>query len=272
LKDYGVKKYVKLPAGESFKYEVFVTELRTQELLNKIKEELSIHAGKGASEGYITVNPTNLVAPVVVEKGKEVELDELIMKGAKKFIKLDRNYILFIVCSTIAACIGFQMDNMIILIGAMIINPLMSPIMAASYGMSKTNRTLIGKGLKSELLGISLIILVSLVMSLLPNNNLGFEKTLASADFFLILLLSIAIGLVAANSFITGSFEALTGVAVGISLLPPLTNFVMLVAQDLPVFAINSLFSFTFNILGMHLSALVWFLIIRKLENKKNNR
>lgn len=264
LKDLGASRYIRLKDSGYYKYEVIVTDLQTRQFLDAIKEQLAIKPGNPLEEGYVTVHDTNLVAPMTVEKGKTMELEELIKKGAKRFIKFDRNYLLFTICSAMIACLGFQLDNLIVLIGAMLISPLMAPIMSVSYGLSRQNNALIKKGLKTELIGISLILVVSLAMSFLPNADYSLELLLADTNLFLILLLAVITGLVAANSFVTGGLEMLTGVAVSISLLPPLTNFVLLVLGGAFAQSINSLFTFMFNLLGMHLSALVFFHYINK--------
>lgn len=264
LKAEGLNKFIRMVAGRYYKYEVFITELKTQEALDKIKQELKIHAGKSVSEGYVTVHTTNIVAPYIQEKGKELELEALIMKDAKRFIKLDRNYLLFTILGAIIAAIGFQLDNMIIIIGSMLITPLMSPVMAVSYGLLRSNKTLILKGLKSELTGIALIMVTALLLSPVPN-VIGLESTLTTLNPLLITLLSIVIGAVAAVSFITGSQETLTGVAVSISLIPPLVNSMLLLPLGRLELTGASLITFAQNILGMHLSALITFyLLIRK--------
>jgi len=272
IKVQGIKRYVNLRDGDFHKFELIITELRTQELLTLLKSELDIRPSKPLSDGYITVHSTNLVAPVVAEKGKVLELDELILKDAKRFVKLDKNFLLFTVASAMIACLGFQLDNLVVLIGSMLISPLMAPIMSVSYGMARANKVLVWKGLKNELVGLSLILFTSLLMGLLPNSSLVLENSLAVTNLFLVLLLAVVIGVVAANSFISGKFEALTGVAVGISLLPPVTNFVLLVMAGGFINAVNSLFSFVFNVLGMHLSALVTFLVVLRLKKKNGKR
>ncbi len=273
LREQGIKRFIKLKEKDYYKFEIIITELKTQELLSLIKKELNLKPGISTGEGYLTVHHTDLIAPVISEKGKVRELKELTMIDAKKFVKLDRNYFILSLCAGMIASIGLQLDNIVVLIGSMLISPLMAPVMAVSYGMSKSNKSLILNGLKSELLGISLIVLVSLLMSFLPNPSLELEETLAKGNLFLILLLAVVIGVVAANSFITGSYNTLIGVAVGISLLPPLTNFVLLIMKNSFIYALDSLFSFLFNIFGMHLSALATFLVINYLDqkNKKIN-
>ena len=272
LKSKKITKYVKLLSGDTYKFEVIATELQTQELVEVIKDKLKI--SKPTEPGMISVADENVVAPVIAEKGKTVELESIIMEGAKKFTKLDRNYILFTICATLTACIGFLADSIVILIGAMLINPLMAPIMAVSYGLSKTKRVLIWKGLKNELVGVGLIVVFSLLMSLIYNVSYDLEVFFASSNLFFSLFIAMILGVVAGNSFITGKLETLVGVAVSISLLPPITNAILLLVGGHWMFAVNALFAFTFNILGMHLSALVFFLVMERFGNgkkKKNN-
>ncbi len=266
LKKNNIKKYINLTAGKKFhKYEIIVTELKTQETIDDLKEGLDIHAGIKTSEGYITLHHTNIIAPHIVEKGKDKELKELTSVEAKKFIKFDREFILFTVCSTILACIGFQINSLALLIGAMIINPLMSPVMAVSYGFSRNNKSLTKKGLRTELLGILLILFVSLIVGFLPNPDFSLETDFAETNLYLGLLSGLTVGVVAASSFITGEHERLTGVAVSIALLPPLTNFILLLINN-KMFAFNSLYLFILSILGMHLSSFIFFLIMKSEE------
>jgi uncharacterized hydrophobic protein (TIGR00341 family) len=268
LKKLGIDKFIKLPAGRLNKYEVFVTDLITQKTVNTLKKTIKIGSGKSAEEGYLSVNPTRIIAPTIVEKGKDLELEEVTKIGAKKFVQIDRDYLLFTVCSAILACIGFIINNTFALLGAMLISPLMASIMSVSYGLSIKDNKLVINGLKTETIGVIIIVLIALLMNLFPNPDLSMELSSAESNLLFIFLISIIVGVVAANSFITGRFEALTGVAVGISLLPPLINFIILIFKD-QANAFNSLLLFVSSIIGMHLSAFLYFAYMNRKNNNK---
>lgn len=266
LKDLSESKYIKLVAGSYHKFEVFVTELRTQDLVKELKEELDIRTGKSTKEGYLTVHSTNIVAPTISEKGKERELEELTRIDAKKFVRLDDDYLLFTVCAAIIATFGFMIDNVFVLIGAMLLSPLMYPIMAVSYGWARSQGKLVRAGLKAELVGVSLSVIASLVTSLFlllfPNPNLELEFSFALTSPFLTFMIALMLGLIAANSFYRGQFESLTGVAVSISLLPPLVNFVILFLAGESA-SLQSLLLFVLSVVGIHASSYVLFRVMR---------
>lgn len=270
VKKLGVSKVFRTSNRKNYKYELIITELQANELMNSITEELNIRIGKPVEGGYLTVKTIEVVEPYVYDKGTSVELEQLILTNAKRFIKLDNNYITFILCAAIIACIGFILDSVAVIIGAMIIGPLMNPLMSVSYGIAKSNNKLVKKGLNNEIIGITIIILVSLLMSLLPNPSLTFEQSMINYNLIIYFLLSFIIGIVAANSFLTGDFEEQIGVAVCISLIPPLTNSAILLMNNSINSAFNSVLIFITSLIGMHLGAVISFLIKSYKELKKS--
>lgn len=262
LKKEELNKYSRTPADGQYRFELIVTPLKSEKLIEKIRTELEIHAGKPSKDGYITVSQVDFVAPYAPEKSPSVALEASLLKDARDFIRLDRNYLIFILSSAIIACIGFQTDSLAVVIGAMVIGPLMNPIMAVSFGWSIGNDALVRKGLRNEILGIGLILLASLLMGIFPNPSLGLELSFAGASMILGLLLAMVVGLVAATSFLTGGFEAQTGVAISVALIPPLTNFALLLIGNQVLMATRSLIIFLLSIAGMHLSSFAAFRLI----------
>lgn len=257
LKKNDISKFFRVLGKSNYKYEFIVTDLKTQDLLEELKVSLN-------GSGFITVNPTNLIYPCVEEKGAKKNLEELILKGAKNFIKIDKNFILFTLCASIIACLGFQINSLPVLISAMIICPLMSPIMASSYAIVSKNAQILIKGFRAESIGILLIIIFSLTMSLFPNSSLSLELSFASADLFHSFFIALIIGVVSANAFLSGKLESLTGAAVGISLLPPITNAILLFASGELYYSINSILIFSLNLLGIHWGSIGLFWAFRK--------
>lgn len=257
LKKNDISKYFRVDGRTNYKFEFILTDLKTPKILEKLKKMLN-------GDGFITVNPTNLIYPNINEKCSERNLEELIIKGVKNFTKIDKNYILFTVCAAMIACFGFQIDNIIVLISAMIICPLMSPIMASSYALSISKKKLIFKALNVEIIGIALILIISILMSLFPNPSIEFEKNLANTNLIYSFMISLIIGVISANSFLTGKHENLTGAAVGISLLPPITNSALLFSSGNIALALSSMTLFIINIVGMHLSSISFFFISKE--------
>ncbi|MDD2678526.1 MAG: TIGR00341 family protein [Candidatus Nanoarchaeia archaeon] len=252
LKNEDIKKIFRIVGKNNVKYEFLITENKTSEIIEKLKKLMN-------GFGFINMDSTNLIYPNITGESKKKDVEELILKGAKNFTVFDKNYVLFTVCAAIIACIGFQVDSIIALVSAMIICPLMAPIMASSYALANSIKKLIIRGFRVEIAGIALIIIASMMMSLFPNPSLVLEKSVASINLIYSFLIAVVVGIVSANAFITGKYEALTGAAVGISLLPPITNAVILFASAQMPYAIASMLSFVANLAGMHLSSAIFF-------------
>lgn len=262
LKKEDIERFEKFKERKKRVFEIIVTELQSKRIVKQLKEKLDIHIGVPVEEGYISVEPINLIAPLVPDKGVEVELEELILTDAKHFVNLSRKYVVFIAGAAIIACTGLIFNKISILIGAMVIGPLMNPLMAASYGLAKKNWTIIKKALLTEFVGIALIILLSTLMGFLPNPDLYFEKNLVNQDLVLELIIPLVLGVVAATSFMTGKFEMQAGVAISISLIPPITNAVILFMNGEHYFAMRSLYVFIEDLAGMHLSSFLTFVTL----------
>lgn len=269
LKKESVKKYFVDKAKANDKYTVIATELQSKDLVNKIRNRLGIHAGKSSAEGYIAVSDTQVVAPYVYGKELLVELEHLILTDIKEFVRGDRNFILYIIAAAVIASFGFLLENIPLIIGAMIIGPIMPSVMAVAYGAADWNKTILLKGLKTELLGITLILVFSLGVSLLfsnPDLSLEIQLASASSNLGVVLLISLMLGLIAAASFLTGKFEIQSGIAISITLIPPLANFTTLLVNNELSYALSALLSFIVNIIGMKIAAFSTFLYFMRKE------
>ena len=76
--------------------------------------------------------------------------------------RLDSNFILLVIFSTIVAAIGLIEDNVAVVIGAMVIAPLLGPNIAFAFGASLGDKVLIAKSLKTNFIGLSLALVISL--------------------------------------------------------------------------------------------------------------
>jgi len=147
---------------------------------------------------------------------------ELIYEEVEKGARLDRNFLLLVLLSTIVAAIGLIEDNIAVVIGAMVIAPLLGPNLALSLGTALGDAGLMRKSARTLLTGIVLAVAVSAVFGLLwpsaPASHELMSRTDASLDS---ILLALASGAAAALSLTTGLSGVLVGVMVAVALLPP---------------------------------------------------
>ena len=163
---------------------------------------------------------------------------------------------------TLAAAIatfGLYADSVATVIGAMIVAPLMLPIMGLAFGISVGDRDAIIRSLLVSLGGIATAILVGYLISFMMPNS--FDPTSNSqimartAPRLVDLMAALATGL--AGAFAIGRkdvSDTLPGVAIAISLVPPLANVGILLGANRPDLAKGSMLLFVTNDLAILLT------------------
>lgn len=167
------------------------------------------------------------------------------------------DYLVMMVLSSGLASLGLLEDSTAVVIGAMLVAPLMGPLIGAGLALAQGNLILYRKSIGVALLGILVGFAVSVIVGFL---NPGFESTLevearGSPD---ILDLGVAIlsGFVAAYALgRTGLANTLAGVAIAAALVPPLCVVGIGLTNDQPVVAVNSAILLLTNLVAIILSA-----------------
>ena len=148
------------------------------------------------------------------------ELFQSIQKAATPSV----GYYLLLVCSSGLATLGLIADSVAVIIGAMIIAPLMNPIVALSYALARANRELTLRSAFSIVSGIFAVILVSTTITLIVDYHfLGDEILSRTNPSLLDLGIAIFAGIAGAISWSRKRIaNALPGVAIAVALVPPL--------------------------------------------------
>lgn len=191
------------------------------------------------------------------------------------------NFFMLLGLATVIATYGLIGSSTATIIGAMIVAPLMGPIMAttAAVVLGSTQRAL--RALALTLAGIVFVILFSLLLSMLvPDITVSFAENaeLASRINPGLLALLTALGSGAAGAFITSRAEiadSIGGVAIAISLVPPLCVVGIGLEQGNPDAAIGALVLFLTNYLAILLAGGITFWLLgvwRSAPNREQKR
>lgn len=155
-------------------------------------------------------------------KDLESTARESLYEEVKKGARLDSNFFLLVVLSTVVAGIGLIENNIAVVIGAMVIAPLLGPNLALSLGTALGDNDLMRKSMKSLALGIFLAIAMSAIFGLLWPAALDSHELMSRTDASLdSIVLALASGAAATLSLTTGLSGVLVGVMVAVALLPP---------------------------------------------------
>ncbi|MCY4061613.1 MAG: TIGR00341 family protein [Chloroflexi bacterium] len=175
----------------------------------------------------------------------QVEQNELIW-SAEKSASANLDYIVMIVLSAALATLGLLTNSVAVIIGAMLVAPLMSPISSFSTGMATGILHLTRRASVTLFTGVTLALLISIVMGVLLPIDTPTEEMLARGSPNLLdAAIALVSGWVAAYATARrGIPAALAGVAIAAALMPPISTIGLGIAlQDIDLaFGANLLF------------------------------
>ncbi|MDE2749266.1 MAG: TIGR00341 family protein [Chloroflexota bacterium] len=154
-----------------------------------------------------------------------VEQNELIW-SAEKSAGANLDYIVMIVLSAALATLGLLTNSVAVIIGAMLVAPLMSPISGFSTGMATGILRLTRRASLTLFSGVTLALLISIVMGvLLPIDSPTDEMLARGSPNLLDAAIALVSGWVAAYATARkGIPAALAGVAIAAALMPPIST------------------------------------------------
>ena len=137
--------------------------------------------------------------------------------------KLDRDFLIFVVLSTIVAAIGLHSNSVAGVIGAMVIAPLLGPILGFSLGIAALgDRKLLFGAAQTLAVGVALALVCAILISFVIPVDFTSRELMSRAEVRLDgMALAIAAGAAAALSLTRGANATLVGVMVAAALLPP---------------------------------------------------
>ncbi|MFW1678208.1 TIGR00341 family protein [Pontibacter sp. JAM-7] len=186
---------------------------------------------------------------------------ESLYQEVDKGARLDCNFFLLVILSTVVATIGLIENNVAVIIGAMVIAPLLGPNLALSLGTALGDIHLMRMAAKTLLIGVMLSIALAAVTGMLWSGELSSPEIMLRTNVGLeSVLLALASGTAAALSLTTGLPSVLVGVMVAVALLPPAATFGLLMGAGQPSLAWGAALLLAVNIVSVNLASKLVFL------------
>ncbi len=178
--------------------------------------------------------------------------------------QLGWTFAILLILSTVLATLGLFINSASVIIGAMLLAPLMQPIVGLSMGVLRRDTGLLKRGALSIGVGVGLVLLSAMTIAwLVPMHELGSEMAARLSPTILDLLVAIASGIAAAyaknNPDISGS---LVGVALAVALVPPLSVAGIGIGWGSGAMCANAMLLFVTNLAGIVFAAALTFLIL----------
>ena len=205
--------------------EITVDKGNGQELLDELQRVLS-----SAANWRVVVLPVEATLPrppepektADGEKTKTTSLREELYQKVSGDCKLNMDFIVLTILSAIVAAIGLNYDSVAIVIAAMVIAPLLGPILAFALATALGDLSLMKKATKTGLSGLGVGFGFAMVLGFFMDANLASHELLSRTVLGPeVVALALASGAAAALSLSTGISSALVGVMVAVALLPP---------------------------------------------------
>jgi uncharacterized hydrophobic protein (TIGR00271 family) len=174
------------------------------------------------------------------------------------------SYIILMFLSTFLATVGLFQNSAAVIIGAMLLAPLMAPILSLAMGLLRHDEKLLTFSIQKIILGISIALFASAIFTLLlPHNPITVEMQARISPNILDLAVAILSGIAAAYS---RSFkeivQSLAGVAIAVALVPPLSVAGIGLGRGDLMFFLSAFLLFSTNLIGIILAATLTFRVL----------
>ncbi|MEP6391627.1 MAG: TIGR00341 family protein [Halioglobus sp.] len=197
------------------------------------------------------------------EERREV-LEDLFVFGKKNRNPYLVRMSILLVLSTMIATAGLLSDSAAVVIGAMLVAPLMNPVMAAAGAvvMGWPGRFYSALWLVTAM-GLGALLLSSLITVVSPDLVFLPEQVLArTRPTFYDLLIALAAGSAGAYTITRKETSAIPGVAVAVALLPPLASAGILLTSAENELALRAVVLFLTNLIAMILAGALTFMAV----------
>jgi len=184
------------------------------------------------------------------------------------------SYFVLMMLSTIIATTGLYLNSSSVIIGAMLLAPLMAPIVSLAMGLLRRNERLLKRSMVKISLGVVFALSIAALMTLFfPHNPVTDEIEARLSPTVLDLIVAITAGIAGAY---TKSYkeilQSLAGVAIAVALVPPLAVAGIGIGRlNLEIFY-QAFLLFSTNLVGIVLAAAFTFRLLGYSPAVKNKR
>jgi len=193
----------------------------------------------------------------------ESDFKELFL-SLKESASISDSYVLLMILSTLLATLGLFLNSPSIVIGAMVLAPLMAPIISLSMGLLRSDADLTRQSTATLFMGMCIALALSALMALLlPFQEVTAEISGRLHPSTLDLLVAVISGIAGAFANARENIaKSLPGVAIAVALVPPLcVSGIGLGWWNLEIFH-GAMLLFLTNLTGIIMAAGLTFMMI----------
>ena len=197
------------------------------------------------------------------KKASDDDFKDLLV-SLKDSANFSYTYLTLMILSTLLATTGLFANSSPVIIGAMILAPLMAPIISLSMGVARADVFLLIKSARTLVIGIFMALLFSSIFTFfIPLDQITSEMQGRLHPNLLDLMVAIFSGI--AGAYATSKEEvakSLAGVAIAVALVPPLSVTGIGIGLGNIDVIYGSFLLFITNLVGITLSATLTFMVL----------
>lgn len=195
-----------------------------------------------------------------LDKADRVQLVDRLQSGSS----FNFDFVSLISLSTIIAALGLLDNSAAVVIGAMLVAPLMTPLVGMGFALIQANEKLMKTSIKSVCLGFAVAFGISALLGLLVTllSSLGISPEMSSRDTPSLVDLFVALFSGVAGAYAMSRpnlLSALPGVAIAAALVPPIATSGMALTMGDVVLSGGAALLFFTNIVAIVLGTAVTF-------------
>jgi len=227
-----------------------------------VSEQRELVRVQGLPKGEISQLLVNKTLPLFA-KASEDDFRELLI-SMKQNAVLSLPYLMLMVLSTMLATTGLFQSSAPVIIGAMILAPLMSPIISFSMGLVRADQFLLKQSTLTLLVGILTALLFSCLYTyFMPLSALTDEMRGRLHPNILDLMVALISGVAGAYANSKSEIaKSLAGVAIAVALVPPLSVTGIGLGWGNIQVIYGSFLLFVTNLVGITLAASLTFIVL----------
>lgn len=231
----------------------------------------------GDVKAHIGWKPFGELKPRLTVQQRERILDDLFLGKKANFVSYLIRFCVLLCLATVIASLGLLQNSTAVVIGAMLVAPIMEPIIAASAALVMSWPRRFMRKIFLVVCGATLSFLIAFLINMVtPDIEWATREVMSRTQPNLYDLgIAAAAGIAAVYTMIYRIDAAIPGVAVAVALLPPLAAAGIVAEQGLYNEAIGALLLFVTNFATILLVASVTFLLhgfVPQVESMNLNR
>lgn len=198
---------------------------------------------------------------IFVDLAEDARTDEnraVTLAGVARDSRLDRRFLILIALASSIATLGLLQSSTAVVIGAMLVSPLMGPIMGVGFGLATIESNLIKRALVTLAAGMLLAILVAMLIILIsPIQDVTPELRARTQPNLMDLGVAVVGGIAGAIAVIRNMSGVMVGVSIATALVPPLATIGFGIVTGRIEFVIGAALLFLTNTLAIAFSATI---------------